>query len=478
MDVILSWNAVALEANRVSFSGGPNEQPGPTLSSRALAIVHLAMYDAYASVAGNPSAPVDLRPYLSGLPGWTGGNGVGPRAAATAGAAFTTLVALYPSQRAFFELARNIELPGHATNAAYKHGEQVAMALLTNRAGDPNASDAGYKPSDAAGRHRVDPDNAGQPFHAPFYGSAARCFACTARWGLNPPPALGSAAYQSAVKQVRAKGIERDRVGEFASDERRTATEELIGVYWGYDGAVGLGTPPRLYNQFVREIAMKQGNSAEQNARLFALVNAAMADAGILAWQQKYIHDFWRPVLGIREGDKSLGPTAPGGDTLAPEADPAWLPLGAPASNSAAKNFTPPFPAYPSGHATFGAAAFQTVRRFYGVTGNGPDTLVDGLPLVSEEYNGSTKDNRGAVRPRHARAFPNGLADAIRENGESRVYLGVHWEFDAFTRTAGGDPDYSTGVGGAPLGIRIADDLANNGLYASTVTASAPITIV
>jgi vanadium chloroperoxidase len=55
MDPILYWNEVALEANRISFTNGKNEQPGPTLSSRALAIVHLAMYDAYAGVQGNPA---------------------------------------------------------------------------------------------------------------------------------------------------------------------------------------------------------------------------------------------------------------------------------------------------------------------------------------------------------------------------------------------------------------------------------------
>jgi hypothetical protein len=125
----------------------------------------------------------------------------------------------------------------------------------------------------------------------------------------------------------------------------------------------------RLYNQIVREIAVKEGNSVDDNARLFALVNAAMGDAGILAWDQKYIHDFWRPVLGIREHDASMGPAAATPqDNIDNDCDPDWLPLGAPSSNShvvatdtsparSERNFTPPFPAYPSGHATFGAAA-------------------------------------------------------------------------------------------------------------------------
>jgi membrane-associated phospholipid phosphatase len=98
-------------------------------------------------------------------------------------------------------------------------------------------------------------------------------------------------------------------------------------------------------------------NTPAQNARLFALVNVGMADAGILVWDQKYVHDFWRPVVGIREHDTSMGATGEGMNSLDGECQLDWLPLGAPSTNSTAKNFTPPFPAYPSGHATFGAAA-------------------------------------------------------------------------------------------------------------------------
>ena len=92
-----------------------------------------------------------------------------------------------------------------------------------------------------------------------------------------------------------------------------------------------------------------------------------MGDAGILAWDQKYLHNLWRPVLGVREHDPSMGPATATAAAFDSDCDPSWLPLGAPASNSTDANFTPPFPAYPSGHATFGAAAFHTVRLFYGV---------------------------------------------------------------------------------------------------------------
>ena len=64
-----------------------------------------------------------------------------------------------------------------------------------------------------------------------------------------------------------------------------------------------LGTPPRFYNQIIRKVAQKRGNTPAANARLFALVNVAMADAGILAWDQKYIHDY---VSQVRQGRDEL----------------------------------------------------------------------------------------------------------------------------------------------------------------------------
>jgi hypothetical protein len=108
------------------------------------------------------------------------------------------------------------------------------------------------------------------------------------------------------------------------------------------------------------------GNDVVANARLFALVNLAMADAGIACWESKYFYDFWRPVLGVRESDPGTGPSGLGDGNPLTIGDPAWTPLGAPASNQSGTDFTPPFPAYPSGHATFGAALFRILERFYG----------------------------------------------------------------------------------------------------------------
>ena len=194
-----------------------------------------------------------------------------------------------------------------------------------------------------------------------------------------------------------------------------------------------------------------------------------MGDAGVLAWDQKYIHDLWRPVVGIRESDPSLGPAGIGNNVISGDSDPSWLPLGAPNTNSTGKNFTPPFPAYPSGHATFGAAALHITRLFYTVNSRSNDDLFDGLTFVSDEFNGINRDNKGTVRPKHVRNFPGGLWQMIVENGLSRVFLGVHWVFDAFAVDSTGNHDLSQNIGGVPLGITIAEDIFSNGLNLSNV---------
>lgn len=483
MDPILYWNEVSLEANRISHTNGRNEQTGPPLSSRALAIVHLAMYDAFAGVSGNP-AP--LTPYLTGLrPAPPGAS----RNAAVASAAHATLSKLFPSQKAFFDLKHTqAELQGPGLKDGHDFGLLVAQQILADRKDDPDASDNGYAGSMARGAHRPDPDNPEQGYHAPFYGANSQCFAVDERFENLPPPAPGTPDYTRALRQVRGRGIAPELLGSVPSASRRTVDQTLIGVYWAYDGAAGLGTPPRLYNQIVREIAGAQENTEEQNARLFALVNVALADAGILAWEQKYVHDFWRPVVGIREHDLSMGPTGEGNSNIDNDCHPYWLPLGAPATNSMVattnamypcvhlltgkvKNFTPPFPAYPSGHATFGAAAFHIVRRFYDVDADdrSPDTLFQDLTFVSDEHNGVNKDNNGTVRPKHVRGFPNGLWQMIEENSLSRIYLGVHWSFDGFAVDSGGTPDFTQNIGGVPLGINIANNIFDTGMTKSTV---------
>ncbi|HWP42693.1 MAG TPA: vanadium-dependent haloperoxidase, partial [Blastocatellia bacterium] len=232
-----------------------------------------------------------------------------------------------------------------------------------------------------------------------------------------PPPPINSLEYAAAFNEVKALGGD-----GVITPTIRTEEQTHIGIFWAYDGTPSLCAPPRLYNQITVQIAEQMGSSTVELARLLALVNTALADAGIAIWESKYFYQYWRPVTGIREADEGTGPTGAGDGNPATVGDPNFTPLGAPASNLAGPNFTPPFPSYPSGHGGFGGALFQILRRFYG-TDNIPFTF------VSDEFNGVTQDNAGNVRPLLPRSFST-LSQAEEENGQSRIYLGIHWSFD------------------------------------------------
>jgi hypothetical protein len=232
-----------------------------------------------------------------------------------------------------------------------------------------------------------------------------------------PPPALTSQQYTDAFNEVKRLGGD-----GILTPTQRTPNQTEIGIYWAYDGTPSLCAPPRLYNQLAVHIAEQRGSNVVELARLLALINVAMADAGIAIWESKYFYDFWRPITGIRESDEGTGPTGAGDGNPATVGDKNFSPLGAPASNLNGPNFTPPFPAYPSGHAGFGGAIFQILRHFYKT-----DRIA--FTFVSDEFNGETVDNQGHIRPLVKRSFSS-LSQAEEENGQSRIYLGIHWAFD------------------------------------------------
>jgi hypothetical protein len=422
---LLRWHEIAMAATALDHTPPPagdprvfREQLGPHRSARALAMVHIAMFDALNALTGNR-----FRSY-TGLPAVTQPASVN---LAVATAAYGTLIALWPAQKAIFD-ARILEDLAEVPDGPEKVrgvavGGLAAAAILARRHNDGSAHaepvvGVDYFPGDGPGEWRPDPVSQLTVALGAHWGEVTPFVMLSpAQFRSAAPPALSGGAYAAAYDEVKRLGGD----GETTPTER-TPQQTVIGIYWGYDGTPNLAAPPRLYNQITVAIANQRGTGSSdpmQLARLLALVNTALADAAIACWETKYTYRFWRPVTAIREGDTD--------DNAATEADPGYTPLGAPASNTnPGVNFTPPFPAYPSGHATFGGAVFQTLRRFYGT-----DSIA--LTFVSDELNGVTTDNHGDVRPLIPRSFAS-LSAAEEENGQSRIYLGIHWRFD---KTAG-----------------------------------------
>jgi hypothetical protein len=418
------WNAVANDASGLDHTpvaAGETrvfgEQVGPGRASRAMAIVHIALFEAVNAVLGGHESFV-------GLPFEGRRSSID---AAMAQAAHDTLVVLFPSQTAAIgdllaEDLRGIR-DGRAKTAGIDLGRRAAFAILSLRNDDGSQHPeprlgAGFFMSGAPGMWRQDPISQ-IPLALGSHWGEVKPFVLSApdQFRTPPPPAMESAEYAAAFDEVKRLGGD-----GVTTPTERTADQTMAGLYWAYDGTPSLCAPPRLYNQITLLIAEKMGTPVDEVARLLALVNVAMADAGTAIWESKYHYQVWRPVTGIREADAGTGPTGLGDGNPATRGDPGFMPLGAPASNLTGPNFTPPFPSYPSGHAGFGGALFQILRRFYGT---------DDIPFtfVSDELNGETLDRDGSVRPMMPRTFST-FSQAEEENGQSRIYLGIHWSFD------------------------------------------------
>src|SRR5262245_56799558 len=234
-DVILQWNAVAIDAVKNDYAlGHTPDQGGPTRDSRALAIVHAAMFDALNSIQ-NLCAP-----YLTVAPNAKGASIV----AAVAKAGHDTLGQLYPSQTATFDSALAATLAGISNSPPKSRGIAVgafvAAAILTARANDGAVGTSDYHTTDAPGYHQPDPLHPGQGFLTPWWGQVTP-FALpdVTPYFSPPPPSLNSADYAAAFNEVKVAGAADAETSDRDSNglPDRTAEQRQIGIFWGYDGS-------------------------------------------------------------------------------------------------------------------------------------------------------------------------------------------------------------------------------------------------
>ena len=424
MNSIRYWNKVALDLVAGDYTPTVTPKPdqgGPTRTARALAMIHLGMYEIVAQFPPAPFASY-LAPRIA--PDLVPAPPTGSSREAAIGACAATLCRfLYSAQTAAIEAAAIAFAPTLAGVGIQSlidgeiYGHAIAQRVIAQRAGDKSDFSDSYAYGVCPGMHRPDPHHPGQQVLGPRWGEVKPFAIASGQATVITPPLLTDPRYTKHYKQVR-------EFGSLASTHR-TPEQSVTGIYWSYDGSAKLGTPPRLYNQIAAVISDDRGNTVEDDAKLFGLINAGMADAGIAAWYHKYLYQLWRPVVGVREAGSGSGPTGLGDGNPKTVGDTAWCPLGAQATNSTTgTDLTPNFPAYPSGHATFGSACFNLIALLYA----GGDLTKVKFKFVSDEYNGVNRSAAGTVRPRIVREYS--LAEANKDNLESRVWLGVHWLFD------------------------------------------------
>ncbi|MCI0626381.1 MAG: vanadium-dependent haloperoxidase [Acidobacteria bacterium] len=367
-DAITAWNSAALNAIRARNSP-------PPAAARNLAILHTAIYDAVNGISRTHESYF----VLSTVPASAS------KEAAASAAAHKVLLNLYPATAAIFDalhgrtLAAISEGPQKAAGIAW--GEGVAEQILALRAND--GSDATVAPPSGSGPGIWQPTPpANAAYLLPQWGFVTPfVMADPAQFRPPGPPALSSAQWAANCNEVKALGR--------ATDSTRTEEQSQIALFW-VDGA-GTETPPGHWNSIAREVAATLSNTLEENARLFALLNLALADATICAWDAKYTFNFWRPVTAIRNGDTDGNP--------ATDADPSWL----------SYITTPPFPDYVSGHSTFSGAASTVLALFYGTDNISFTTGSDSLPGVLRSF--------------------DSFSAAAEEAAISRLYGGIHFRF-------------------------------------------------
>jgi hypothetical protein len=369
-DPIAAWNQISENAVKAG------KHPLP-VTSVEFAIVQLAIYDAVESIDGR------YETYYTRVPGATGS-----LSAAAAKAGHDTLVGLFPGQ-------------GDALDAAYADflatngvdpldpgtavGAQAAANILALRANDGRfpQNPPPFLGSNAIGQWRPTPSLLPglpptlQPGLTPWLASV-RPFTMHSgsQFRVDPPPDLTSQLWANDYNETKT-------VGSLTSTTR-TAEQTEIGYFWADSG-------PLLWQNALRYISGTYLHDTGDSARMFALADAALADAQIACWDSKYFYNFWRPITAIRLGDQDGNP--------ATVVDPNWQPL----------INTPNFPEYPSGHADVSGAVSHMLRLFFG-----SDELTFQMTTTN------------ALAPQKTRTFTR-FSQAEQEVIDARVYVGIHY---------------------------------------------------
>ena len=372
-DEVTDWNQIMVQTVL-------NGKTSPVVSTRVTAIVEAAVFDAVNGIE---------RRYTPIHVDFAAPAGASKRAAAVQ-AAYATLVVLYPGQKDVLDTELQASLAGIASGSAGENSQSIARGVQWGQtvANDIMAwrSMDGFTPAPhpfvgglAIGEWRPTPPD--------FSPGAVPQLAHVTPWVMNSPSqfrtagpaALMSDRYTAVFNEVKTMGI--------AAGSQRTADQTELALFWN-------GNTPGYWNRIARATSIERKMTLSENARLFALLNAAMADAAIACWDAKYFYVFWRPITAIVLADLDGNP--------ATGADPAWIPL----LQTVPPGITPNFPEYPSGHSTVSAAAAGILAATFG----------DKTPFSVDSEK----------LPGVLRSFQS-FSQSVLEINDARVFGGIHF---------------------------------------------------
>lgn len=458
----------------------------PTVTARTMQILHTAIYDAWAAfdpVALGLHSRIDAPATLT-----TAQNFTSAVEEAIGYAAFTAAKALFPTQteqlRAFMSgMGYNPDAAASDPATASAIGKSAAQAVLTYRASDFSNAANGYADTtgyvavnsafpgaaNAPGGDSFDP-NAWQPLRVPTGTHVKLKIASdpaiplvaepvatsdpasykiqgplTPQWGevkafslqanseFRPPapPQLGNfGIYTDATGKVTTgDAAYREQLAEvIAISAALTDRQKAVAEFWA-DGP-RTETPPGHWNQLAQDIAVRDGNTLENDVKMFFALNNALLDASIATWEAKYAYNYIRPQSAIHDMyyDQTilawLGPDRGTGEILGQK----WNAYQQPTF------VTPPFPEFTSGHSAFSMAAATILQNF-----TGSDVFYDGTGKGSHDLNqDGVLDFAGQyILTKLAFEYYDGppieltwetFSEAAEEAGISRLYGGIHFQ--------------------------------------------------
>jgi vanadium-dependent haloperoxidase-like protein len=387
-DAVLRWNATAGQASLaacIAPTGNPLQE------SRMYAMTHVAVHDALNAIHRR-SQPYAYRTAPR--------SGASPEAAVAAAASsvLVPVIQAMPTDpgcidasvagvRAQYaqELARIPD--GKAKRAGLSLGRAAAVAVLQLRAHDGSdtlVADPNYPQGTRPGQYRFTP---GFDFvFAPGWADVTPfVLRNSAQFRPGVPYAVTSSAYAADVNEIQRLGGD-----GVTTPSARTPDQTERAVFWDESS-------PLMWNRLARLGSSRKGLDLWENARLFGLLDMALADGYVASFDTKRHYSYWRPVTAIREADHD--------GNAATTADPTWTPLLP----------TPPIPDYDSAHATEGAAGAAVLRAVLG----------NRTRITTCSYRFAAEDSCTDATP-VLRTFTS-FTQAAAENGESRILVGFHF---------------------------------------------------